>query len=185
MLIEAAVAMIARLLPHSGPVSAPARRFNELMTARCDNIIVFLKLHYCLSQRPERFWRENTDPASIPERLVDLLEQWRHRPPARFDFILDLETFAFFNYQYILYGMGFRHRPDGRGRRVPGRGRRGQAVRQDPRLRRPRHPGPAQPPRPDRPDQPLRLRQGAGGLRGPLPRPPPKRASISTTVISL
>lgn len=108
VLIEAAVAMIAELFPHSGPVSAPARRFNELMTARYDNIIVFLKLHYCLSQRPERFWRENTDPASIPERLVDLLEQWRHRPPARFDFILDLETFAFFNYQYILYGMGFR-----------------------------------------------------------------------------
>lgn len=108
VLIEAAVAMIAELFPHSGPVSAPARRFNELMTARYDNIIVFLKLHYALSQRPEPFWRENTHPDSIPERLVDLLEQWRHRPPARFDFILDLETFAFFNYQYILYGMGFK-----------------------------------------------------------------------------
>ncbi|MET3667689.1 tryptophan halogenase family protein [Caulobacter sp. 1776] len=108
VLIEAAVAMIAELFPHTGPVSAPARRFNELMTARYDNIIVFLKLHYALSRRTEPFWRENTDPASIPERLLDLLEQWKHRPPARFDFILDLETFAFFNYQYILYGMGFK-----------------------------------------------------------------------------
>lgn len=107
VLIEAAVAMIAELFPHTGPVSAPARRFNELMAARYENIIVFLKLHYALSRRPERFWRENTDPATIPERLQELLEQWRHRPPARFDFILDLETFAFFNYQYILYGMGF------------------------------------------------------------------------------
>ncbi|MGN6849387.1 MAG: tryptophan 7-halogenase, partial [Sphingomicrobium sp.] len=25
----------------------------------------------------------------------------------RFDFILDVESFAFFNYQYILYGMEF------------------------------------------------------------------------------
>jgi tryptophan halogenase len=108
VLIEAAVAMIAELFPHNGPVSAPARRFNELMTARFDNIIVFLKLHYALSQRPEPFWRGNTLSASIPERLADLLEQWRYRPPARFDFILDLETFAFFNYQYILYGMGFK-----------------------------------------------------------------------------
>lgn len=108
VLIEAAVAMIAELFPHSGPVSAPARRFNELMAARYDNIIVFLKLHYCLSRRQEPFWRDNAAPASIPERLADLLEQWRYRPPARFDFILDLETFAFFNYQYILYGMGFR-----------------------------------------------------------------------------
>ena len=108
VLIEAAVAMIAELFPHNGPISAPARRFNTLMTARYDNIIVFLKLHYALSRRTEPFWRENRDPASIPERLTELLEQWRYRPPARFDFILDLETFAFFNYQYILYGMGFK-----------------------------------------------------------------------------
>lgn len=108
VLIEAAVAMIAELFPHNGPVSAPARRFNALMTARYDNIIVFLKLHYALSRRPEPFWRENTQSPSIPERLADLLEQWRWRPPSRFDFTLDLETFAFFNYQYILYGMGFK-----------------------------------------------------------------------------
>lgn len=108
VLIEAAVAIIAELFPHNGPMSAPALRFNELMTARYDNIITFLKLHYCLSQRTEPFWRDNADATSIPERLADLLEQWRYRPPTRYDFILDLETFAFFNYQYILYGMGFK-----------------------------------------------------------------------------
>jgi tryptophan halogenase len=108
VLIEAAVAMIAELFPHNGPVDAPARRFNALMSARYDNIIVFLKLHYALSRRQEPFWRENTQGSTIPERLAELLEQWRYRPPARFDFILDLETFAFFNYQYILYGMGFK-----------------------------------------------------------------------------
>ncbi|MES1973766.1 MAG: tryptophan halogenase family protein [Pseudomonadota bacterium] len=108
VLIEAAIGMIAELFPHNGPVDAPARRFNELMTARYDNIVTFLKLHYCLSGRTERFWRENADPATIPERLIELLEQWQYRPPGRFDFILDLESFAFYNYQYILYGMGFR-----------------------------------------------------------------------------
>lgn len=108
VLIEAAVGMIAEMLPHSGPIGAPARRFNELMTARFDNIINFLKLHYCLSRRPEPFWRDNAAPASIPERLAGLLEEWQLRPPGRFDFVLDTETFAFFNYQYILYGMGFR-----------------------------------------------------------------------------
>ncbi|QAY76550.1 tryptophan halogenase family protein [Sphingosinicella sp. BN140058] len=108
VLIEAAIAMVAEMFPHSGPIDAPARRFNQLMAARYDNIITFLKLHYCLSQRQEPFWRDNRDPASIPERLQELLEQWRYRPPGRFDFILDLESFAFFNYQYILYGMGFR-----------------------------------------------------------------------------
>jgi glycine/D-amino acid oxidase-like deaminating enzyme len=108
VLIEAAVGMIAELFPHNGPVDAPARRFNELITARFDNIVNFLKLHYCLSRRDEPFWRDNADPASIPERLQDLLDQWKYRPPGRFDFILDLESFAFFNYQYILYGMEFK-----------------------------------------------------------------------------
>lgn len=108
VLIEAAVGMIAEMLPHGGPMHAPARRFNELMTARFENIINFLKLHYCVSQRQEPFWRDNAAPSSIPDRLAGLLQEWQLRPPGRFDFVLDTETFAFFNYQYILYGMGFR-----------------------------------------------------------------------------
>ena len=107
VLIEAAVGMIAELFPHHGPIDAPARRFNHLMAARFENIVKFLKLHYCLSRRSERFWRENADPSTIPEELQELLSQWRYRPPGRFDFILDVESFAFFNYQYILYGMEF------------------------------------------------------------------------------
>src|SRR3546814_8726100 len=62
----------------------------------------------CSSDLREGFWRDNGDPASIPDRLKQLLEEWRYRPPSRFDFILDLESFAPFNYQYILYGMEFR-----------------------------------------------------------------------------
>jgi len=108
VLIEAAIAMIAELFPHNGPIDAPARRFNQLMAARYENIINFLKLHYCLSRREEPFWRDNSDPDSIPDRLRELLDQWRHRPPNRYDFIIDLESFAYFNYQYILYGMEFR-----------------------------------------------------------------------------
>ncbi|MFG6467322.1 tryptophan halogenase family protein [Roseateles sp. BYS87W] len=107
VLVEAAVGMVAEMLPHSGPIHAPARRFNQLMTARFENIINFLKLHYAVSQRPEPFWRDNAAPATLPERLAGLLDEWRLRPPGRFDFVLDTETFAFFNYQYILYGMGF------------------------------------------------------------------------------
>ena len=108
VLIEAAVGMIAEMFPHGGPIEAPARRFNELMTARFENIVNFLKLHYCVSRRDEPFWRDNADLASVPERLAEFLDQWKFRPPGRYDFMLDTETFAFFNYQYILYGMGYR-----------------------------------------------------------------------------
>jgi len=108
VLIEAAVGMIAEMFPHGGPIEAPARRFNELMNARFENIVNFLKLHYCVSRRDEPFWRDNAQPGSLPERLAEFLEQWKYRPPGRYDFLLDTETFAFFNYQYILYGMGYR-----------------------------------------------------------------------------
>ncbi|WP_448660080.1 tryptophan halogenase family protein [Sphingomonas sp. CJ99] len=107
VMIETAAAMIAELLPLTGPVAGPARRFNERMRARYDNTVAFLKLHYCLSRRDEPFWRDNAAPESVPERLAELLEEWRYRPPGRFDFILDLDSFAWFNYQYILYGMEY------------------------------------------------------------------------------
>jgi tryptophan halogenase len=64
-------------------------------------------MHYCLSQRPEPFWRDNRRPESIPEGLACLLTAWKHRPPCRFDFVADYETFPYFSYQYVLYGMGF------------------------------------------------------------------------------
>jgi tryptophan halogenase len=81
--------------------------FNRLMVNRYDRIVDFLKLHYCLSRRPERFWQDNANPASIPESLLEKLEMWRFRPPSRFDFIGDYETFLPISYQAVLYGMGF------------------------------------------------------------------------------
>ena len=108
VLIEIAAGYIAEFLPPAGPVDVPAAHFNRLMKTRCEKIVNFLKLHYCLSQRTEPFWRDNADARSVPEELTYMLEMWKQRPPARFDFLLDVESFAHFNYQYILYGMGFR-----------------------------------------------------------------------------
>ncbi len=77
------------------------------MTRRYDTIIGFIKLHYCLSKREEPFWADNRKPESIPAHLRELLALWKTRPPSRFDFVLDHESFAYFSYQYILYGMNF------------------------------------------------------------------------------
>jgi flavin-dependent dehydrogenase len=107
VMIEAAASMLAEFLPYAGPVDASAERFNTLMRLRCEKIVNFLKLHYCLTRREEPFWRDNVSEDSIPAELRDLLAAWRHRPPSPFDFITDVETFAYFNYQYILYGMQF------------------------------------------------------------------------------
>jgi tryptophan halogenase len=122
MLIEAALRMVGDfLLPAGYAREAAARRFNLLMAARFDRIIRFLKLHYCITWRTDTaYWRDNADPASIPTDLQDLLAQWRHRPPSRFDFTVDLETFLPPSYHYILYGMGFETRIGAGPARYPG-----------------------------------------------------------------
>lgn len=108
VMIEAAASMLADFFPHTGAIDASAPLFNGLMKQRCERITNFLKLHYCLTRRSEPFWRDNTRSETIPAELQTLLAMWLHRPPSRFDFLTDVETFAYFNYQYILYGMGFK-----------------------------------------------------------------------------
>jgi tryptophan halogenase len=107
MLIEVAAHLISDLFPWEGAMQPAANLFNQLMAKRYERITDFLKLHYCLSRRPETFWQDNADPASIPESLREKLELWRFRPPSRFDFIGDYETFLPISYQAVLYGMDF------------------------------------------------------------------------------
>jgi tryptophan halogenase len=110
MLIEVGLKMLGDFLVTGDRDArdAAARTYNRLMAGRFDRIVDFLKLHYCITgRRDTAYWRDNADPASIPESLRDRLAQWRHRPPSRFDFVVDLETFLPASYQYILYGMGF------------------------------------------------------------------------------
>jgi tryptophan 7-halogenase len=108
ILIEAAAYMIASLFQRTGGFESAAAHFNGHMTARYERIVDFIKLHYFLTRRTDTaFWRDNALPSTAPDSLLGLLEMWRHRPPSRHDFVLDHETFAPANYQFILYGMGF------------------------------------------------------------------------------
>jgi hypothetical protein len=90
-----------------------ARRFNALFRYRWDRIVEFLKLHYVLSRRDQRYWRAHRDPASIPDRLNELLMLWRHQPPSIADFPAVDEIFPAASYQYVLYGMGHSAPPPG------------------------------------------------------------------------
>ncbi|WP_233222165.1 tryptophan halogenase family protein [Allosphingosinicella deserti] len=90
-----------------GIMDIHARRFNALFLYRWDRIVEFLKLHYVLSRRSEPYWRAHRDPASIPARLSELLQIWRHQAPSRADLPMADEIFPAASYQYVLYGMGF------------------------------------------------------------------------------
>jgi tryptophan halogenase len=112
-MIEAAIYLIAHMFPFGGDLEPAARLFNSQMSARYSRVVDFLKLHYCLSQRPEPFWRDNADPATIPGSLRDQLAMWRTRPPHRLDFVTDLEMYPPSSWQFVLYGMEFQTDPAG------------------------------------------------------------------------
>jgi tryptophan halogenase len=112
ILIEAAAHMIANFYQRSGEFEPAARQFNSLMTKRYERIVDFIKMHYYLTQRTDTaFWRDNANPSSAPDSLLAHLEMWRHRPPVALDFVMDHESFAVANYQFVLYGMGFKSLP--------------------------------------------------------------------------
>ena len=126
-LVETAVHMIGALFPHNGEMAPVARHFNHFMRERYARIVDFIKLHYCLSRRMERFWIDNADPASMPDSLRDKLAMWRCRPPQRMDFLTDLEMYPPTSWQYVLYGMGFpKALPDS-----PGLAAHAEAARQE------------------------------------------------------
>ncbi|HEY6125419.1 MAG TPA: tryptophan halogenase family protein [Steroidobacteraceae bacterium] len=112
ILIEAAAHLIASFYQRSGGFEPAAGQFNSLMSRRYERIVDFIKMHYFLTRRADTaFWRDNAHPSSAPESLRAHLEMWRHRPPTRLDFVMDYESFAPANYQFVLYGMGFRTPP--------------------------------------------------------------------------
>jgi tryptophan 7-halogenase len=115
-LVELSAGMLADDLPVTrAAMDIVARRFNEAFAYRWERVIDFLKLHYVLSRRDDsEYWRAHRAPSSVPARLDELLQLWRHRPPSRNDLGRIEEVFPAASYQYVLYGMGFRCEFEGR-----------------------------------------------------------------------
>ncbi|HEV2268313.1 MAG TPA: tryptophan halogenase family protein [Steroidobacteraceae bacterium] len=113
MLVELSAKLIAEQMPACREVmDIVAKRFNDVTMYRFGRIVDFLKLHYVLTRRTDTaFWRDNLDPATVPDRLKELLALWEYRSPWFFDEFDRLEeVFPAASYQYVLYGMGFRTR---------------------------------------------------------------------------
>ena len=111
VLVELSAKLLAEQMPACREVmDIVARRFNEVTAYRWGRIIDFLKLHYVLTRRTDTaFWRDNVDPATVPDRLQDMLTLWKYQSPWFFDELDRLEeVFPAASYQYVLYGMGFR-----------------------------------------------------------------------------
>jgi tryptophan halogenase len=109
MLIENCATMIAEEMPATrGEMDTVSTGFNERLHAMWGHIIHFLKLHYCLSERQEPFWRDNRSASTIPEALSADLKLWREHVPGLQDSDTTFDVFPSASYQYVLYGMGYK-----------------------------------------------------------------------------
>ncbi len=108
ILIENAIRLVADYFPRSGDLDAVAKVFNHTMTTRYDRCIDFVKMHFSLTRRTDNdFWRDNANPASLPDSLRAMLEVWKYRSPSHVDMGTVYDTFGVPSYKFVLYGMGF------------------------------------------------------------------------------
>ncbi len=106
---EIAALILSNVFPWAGNYEVGARQFNAQMATRYEHVIDFIKLHYCLTERRDSaFWRDNCEPESVSDALKEKLERWRFRPPSFLDIDMNHDIFTEHNWQYVLYGMGFK-----------------------------------------------------------------------------
>ena len=134
-LADLATAMLTEHFPHRGNMELLAFRFNRIMSNRFYEILDFINMHYCLTQRVDtEFWREVRRPERINDRLKAKLEFWRNKPVTNIDFenqffpgqsnasanLTDItgdsrpavdtgKLFTRSSYEAVMYGMDFLH----------------------------------------------------------------------------
>lgn len=132
-LSDLATVMLSEHFPYQDDMAPLAYRFNRIMADRFYEILDFINLHYCLTQRDDtEFWREIGKAERIHDRVKAKLEFWRSKPPSIADFedasfpgepTLELPSggipgdhrapvdtagvFGLSSYEAILYGMDF------------------------------------------------------------------------------
>ncbi len=106
---EAGVRGLASRFPETRAAMEPlAKHYNEVFKLRWDNIIDFVKLHYCLTKRTDtEFWKLQTNPKTIPPSLQTKLKAWKHYATCDADFPNKYEIFGVASWQYILYGLEY------------------------------------------------------------------------------
>lgn len=111
-MVEAGVRSLAANFPvDRTSMESRAKVYNKVFTHRWNDVIDFIKLHYCLTERDDTaFWREQRDESRIPESLKEKLEFWKHFGVSDGDFPNKYDMFTSASWQYVLYGLGFEHK---------------------------------------------------------------------------
>jgi len=115
-----------------------AFRYNRILSNRYYEVLDFINMHYCLTQRDDTaFWREVQKDERINPRLKAKLDFWAMKPPSASDFedqfmpglsqghfaahqtggdtrppVDDAGIWNHHNYMFVMYSMGFENRSD-------------------------------------------------------------------------
>ena len=108
-MVEAGVRSLAARFPeHRAAMETRQKQYNEIFISRWDNIIDFIKLHYCLSKRRDsKFWQEHTSEETLPESLNEKLLAWQYYGITDGDLPYKYDLFTLASWQYIIYGLEF------------------------------------------------------------------------------
>lgn len=86
-LSDLAVAMLAEHFPYHGNMERLAWRYNRIMANRFYEILDFINLHYCMTQRSDsEFWREVQRSERITDRLRAKFDYWQSKAVSAVDF---------------------------------------------------------------------------------------------------
>ncbi len=86
-LSDLATVMLSEHFPLGDDMAPLRMRFNRIMSNRFYEVLDFINLHYCMTQRNDtEFWREVQRSEHINDRLQNKLEFWRAKPVANVDF---------------------------------------------------------------------------------------------------
>ena len=108
-LVEIGASLLSENFPYGGVAPAIARNYNRAMSDMYGELLDFINLHYCLTQRDDTaFWRAVREESRVTESLRERLGLWSHRPPREIDGDGPLKMFSYHSWNCILFGMGWR-----------------------------------------------------------------------------
>ncbi len=109
VLVEMSAKMLADEFPaNTDLMPLVAKRFNKKFEQHWQQIVDFLKLHYCLTKRTDsQYWLDNAQQSTYTDTLLENLALWQYRPPWHMDTPTNDALFPSASYQYVLCGMGF------------------------------------------------------------------------------
>ncbi|MDJ0820509.1 MAG: tryptophan 7-halogenase [Paracoccaceae bacterium] len=103
-MIDMGVRWLATHFPDKDYAEPLRKQYNKTVDGLYNEVRDFICLHYALNNRTDsQYWIDARESLEMPDRLAELLEIWKHRPPAP----TDLETqylFTTSTYSTVLFG---------------------------------------------------------------------------------